>query len=682
MATATSDKLLNGNGLSTLWSRIKSIFQTKITGAASSVTDTNLTANRVVTTTSGGKLQAATINTTKLGYLSGVSSDIQTQLDGKQPTLTAGGGIEISTGVISAKVDGSTINVVNGELAVDTTTFGTQMAAQNGGLSANPANGQLSIVTPEAPLELSAADGGQLQLNHGAGLEVRNNTLRVKVASTTDLGGIALSQGELNPNTTPTCDRFGQQEEHLAMLYADTTNGGAMSAADKTKLNGIATGATQGVQINQGGNGIQLTDRGNVTPTLDSGTGEFYLNYTLPTASTTTLGGVKVGANLDVTNAGVLSVPAAGDDAMGVVALHGVSGDAEATNWTSRGQHKGFGLNGDDLSMAIGNGLKSDSDVLTLDTGGGVTFNASGKLIANVDGTSAKINASGRIYVPEADSQTSGIVSKASTLQELDATLGFDDATRAITSSLAKELVTSVTGISTDQSGGMYVNLAGYVTYADFPIASSNNPGGIVVYRGSISDWDTTTGKFTTFGVGSHDELNMAIGDGLTIGTANEDYALKVAYDGTTIRLNNSDQLYVPDASSTVKGVCKVAASLSDITSSADATTVAMSNAAVGAQINQAIAGLTGVQFHKYNSYSDLPTAGSAYTSYIALVPISGASSPDAYEEYICVNAGTTASPTYVWEKIGDTNIDLSNYVTFNDYLTESEIDTIIANAS
>lgn len=39
----------------------------------------------------------------------------------------------------------------------------------------------------------------------------------------------------------------------------------------------------------------------------------------------------------------------------------------------------------------------------------------------------------------------------------------------------------------------------------------------------------------------------------------------------------------------------------------------------------------------------------------------------DVYDEYLTVRSGTSPSYTYTWEKIGDTGIDLSNYVTQTD---------------
>lgn len=95
--------------------------QDTITGAASSVTSLNLAAARTVITDGSGKLAASSTTSTELGYLSGVTSAVQTQLNskadasttytktevdtalsGKQATLTAGSNIQIASNVISA----------------------------------------------------------------------------------------------------------------------------------------------------------------------------------------------------------------------------------------------------------------------------------------------------------------------------------------------------------------------------------------------------------------------------------------------------------------------------------------------------------------------------------------------------------------------------------------------------
>ena len=46
------------------------------------------TANRVLTTNGSGSIATSSITTTKLGYISGLTSDAQTQLNGKQASLT------------------------------------------------------------------------------------------------------------------------------------------------------------------------------------------------------------------------------------------------------------------------------------------------------------------------------------------------------------------------------------------------------------------------------------------------------------------------------------------------------------------------------------------------------------------------------------------------------------------
>lgn len=58
--------------------------QNTITGAASSVTSQNLTPSRVAVSNGSGKLSASDITLALLGYLSGLTGNIQTQLNGKE----------------------------------------------------------------------------------------------------------------------------------------------------------------------------------------------------------------------------------------------------------------------------------------------------------------------------------------------------------------------------------------------------------------------------------------------------------------------------------------------------------------------------------------------------------------------------------------------------------------------
>lgn len=59
--------------------------QATITGAASTVTSSNLTASRALISNSSGKVAVSDVTSTELGYLDGVTSNVQTQLNAKQP---------------------------------------------------------------------------------------------------------------------------------------------------------------------------------------------------------------------------------------------------------------------------------------------------------------------------------------------------------------------------------------------------------------------------------------------------------------------------------------------------------------------------------------------------------------------------------------------------------------------
>lgn len=70
---------------------------------------------------------------------------------------------------------------------------------------------------------------------------------------------------------------------------------------------------------------------------------------------------------------------------------------------------------------------------------------------------------------------------------------------------------------------------------------------------------------------------------------------------------------------------------------------------------------ISGVSQFQYEVVVSLPTASADTMGKIYLVAHSH-SSDDGYDEYITLESGTTTK-TYSWEKIGNTDIDLSNYV-------------------
>ena len=68
-----------------------------ITGAATTIATVDLTISKALISNASGKVAVSTVTETELGRLSGVTSAIQTQLNAKQATLTAGSNITITT---------------------------------------------------------------------------------------------------------------------------------------------------------------------------------------------------------------------------------------------------------------------------------------------------------------------------------------------------------------------------------------------------------------------------------------------------------------------------------------------------------------------------------------------------------------------------------------------------------
>lgn len=100
-----------------------------ITGSASTIVDTDLTASRVLITNSGKKVAVSSITSTKLGYLTDVTSNIQAQLNGKVATATVTA-LDTRVGTIEGYFTGGAANKVSKSLIVKVSD--TQMHSYNG----------------------------------------------------------------------------------------------------------------------------------------------------------------------------------------------------------------------------------------------------------------------------------------------------------------------------------------------------------------------------------------------------------------------------------------------------------------------------------------------------------------------------------------------------------------------
>jgi hypothetical protein len=85
ITSVANNDVLKYNSSNGLWenSNALSTKQDTITGAATTITSSNLTTYRALVSDGGGKVAVAATTSNEIGYLSGVTSNIQTQLDGK-----------------------------------------------------------------------------------------------------------------------------------------------------------------------------------------------------------------------------------------------------------------------------------------------------------------------------------------------------------------------------------------------------------------------------------------------------------------------------------------------------------------------------------------------------------------------------------------------------------------------
>lgn len=171
--------------------------QTLITGGASTITTSNLTANRALISNAQGKVAVSSVTNTELGYLSGATSSIQTQLNGKAST---------SLDNLSA----------NGQMVVD---------SQNGTISN-------CILEIPQDIKLELASDGTLTLKSGSIITFPDGTQYQLTTDRTNSGAILGGAGK----ALVCCSGSGQPR------FRDLTN--CVSGAGSTTSSGFAYDTT------------------------------------------------------------------------------------------------------------------------------------------------------------------------------------------------------------------------------------------------------------------------------------------------------------------------------------------------------------------------------------------------------------------------------------------------------
>lgn len=159
--------------------------QDTVVGGASTITEDNLTASRALVSNSSGKVAVSTVTSTELGYLDGVTSNVQTQLNSKQPTITVNGIIKgDGAGNLSAQdtvaaelVDLPTVPTKVSELTNDANYI---TAAQAPVQSVNNKTGAVSLTASDVSAIPSTLTGtaGQVLTKTADGQEWKDATPR------------------------------------------------------------------------------------------------------------------------------------------------------------------------------------------------------------------------------------------------------------------------------------------------------------------------------------------------------------------------------------------------------------------------------------------------------------------------------------------------------------------------
>jgi len=323
-------------------------------------------ASKVVARDSNGDFAARTITASLVGNVSGYATNVT----GVVPTASGGTGysgftegqilVGANTGVLSAAyVTGS------GPIEVSSSGNGIVISYAGGTGTGNvtyvgitPGTG---IGVSNSPItsagNITVTNTGVIRLDAGSGITVNrvNGDVTVTNAGVTRLQGgngiaVSTSTGNVTLNNTGVTgivagDNITIDRANGVVTINSTGGGGSgytLPTASSSTLGGVKVGS--GLAINAGvlsASGVTRIVAGpNVTISPTGGTGEVTISssssYALPVASGGTLGGVKIGAGLAINGAGVLSTTggAGTGTVYSVTAGNGLSGGTITTAGT------------------------------------------------------------------------------------------------------------------------------------------------------------------------------------------------------------------------------------------------------------------------------------------------------------------------------------------------------------
>jgi hypothetical protein len=189
---------------------------------------TAMTGSRAVVTSAGSILTAATTTATEIGYVNGVTSSIQTQLNAKEPTVTKGNLTETTSSILT--IGGGTNAVIGSGTTIavtkaDSTHGGYLSSTDWGTFNSKQTALTTNSLTASSPLSLSAA---VTVIGAGAALTVAtaaSGTSGVMSATTQTLTGIKTFETQLIGKGTATNDSAasGYIGEYIESVIGSTS---------------------------------------------------------------------------------------------------------------------------------------------------------------------------------------------------------------------------------------------------------------------------------------------------------------------------------------------------------------------------------------------------------------------------------------------------------------------------